>query len=48
MIIINDDYRIDSDDNCYTLQERRYVLWSEHKRRGDYVYGFLFEGGFAG
>lgn len=23
MIIINNDYRIDSDDNCYTLQERR-------------------------
>ena len=23
MIIIDDDYRIDSDDACYTLQERK-------------------------
>lgn len=23
MIIIDDDYRIDSDDVCYTLQERK-------------------------
>lgn len=23
MIIIDDDYRIDSDDTCYTLQERK-------------------------